>query len=302
MSRGKLPLMRFTRILVPLDGSRLAEAVVPAACSLAVTLPARLLLLHVLERQPPATVHGEPHAGTAAEALDYLDEHANALRDRGIDVDIHVHERPVGDVAAAIDQHAHELDADLIAMCAHGRTNLRTRLVGSIAERILRGGSIPILLRTVRQADGVGFALRRLLVPVDFSHDVDAALSATRALAGPYGAAVVLLSALEPPPPPTARLLPGASAVAGEFEEAAVARRLDELAERLRADGAEEVRAIIDDRRPTDAIVAAADALPADLIVLVTDAHGRLSRWYDPSTAQHLLARPDLTLLLIKEL
>jgi nucleotide-binding universal stress UspA family protein len=293
--------MRFTRILVPLDGSRLAEAVLPAACSLAVTLPARLLLLHVLEREPPATVHGEPHAGTAEEARGYLEEHAGALRGRGIDVDVHVHERPVGDVAAAIDQHAHELDADLIAMCAHGRTNLRTRLVGSIAERILRGGSIPILLRTVRQTDGVGFELRHLLVPVDFSHDVEASVSATRALAEPYRADVVLLSALEPPPPPTARLLPGASAVAGEFEQAAVARRLDELAERLRGACAD-VRTMVDERRPTDAILAAADALPADLIVLVTDAHGRLSRWYDPSTAQQLLARPDLTLLLIKEM
>jgi nucleotide-binding universal stress UspA family protein len=293
--------MRFTRILVPLDGSRLAEAVLPAACSLAVTLPARLLLLHVLEREPPATVHGEPHARTAEEARGYLEEHAAALRARGIDVNVHVHERPVGDVAAAIDQHAHELDADLIAMCAHGRTNLRTRLVGSIAERILRGGSIPILLRTVRQPDGVGFELRHLLVPVDFSHDVEAAVSATRELAEPYRAVVVLLSALEPPLPPTARLLPGASAVAGEFEQAAVARRLDELADRLRADCAE-VRTMVDERRPTDAILAVADALPADLIVLVTDAHGRLSRWYDPSTAQHLLARPDLTLLLIKEM
>ena len=40
----------------------------------------------------------------------------------------------------------------------------------------------------------------------------------------------------------------------------------------------------------------------ADLIVLVTDAHGGLTSWYDPSIAQKLLTRPDLTLLLIKEL
>jgi nucleotide-binding universal stress UspA family protein len=77
--------------------------------------------------------------------------------------------------------------------------------------------------------------------------------------------------------------------------------RLDELAERLRPDVAQ-VETIADDGRPTDAILAASDRLPADLIVLVTDAHGRLSRWYDPSTAQRLLSRPDLTLLLIKEL
>lgn len=292
--------MRFTRILVALDGSRLAEAVLPAACSLAHTLDARLLLVHVLERQPPATVHGEPHHRSAREAQEYLERHAQALRGRGIAVDVHVHERPVGDVAAAIDQHAHELDADLIAMCAHGRTNLRTRLVGSIAERILRGGSVPILLRTVRRPDGASFELCRLLVPIDFTHDVEAAIAAVRALAAPYGAAVVLLSALEAPPP-TSRMLPETSALMRDYDRDDLRRRLDELAQRLRSDVAD-VRTIVEDRRPTDAIVAAADALAADLIVLVTDAHGRLSRWYDPSTAQHLLTRPELTLLLIREL
>jgi nucleotide-binding universal stress UspA family protein len=186
-------------------------------------------------------------------------------------------------------------------MCAHGRTNLRTRLVGSIAERILRGGGIPILLRTVRQADGAGFALRNLLVPVDFDHDVDAALSAARALATPCGAAVTLLAALEPDSPPTSRLLPGTSAVMRELDVEGLGRRLDALAAGLREE-LPDVRAIVDQRRPADAIIAASEELPADLIVLVTDAHERLSRWFDPSAAQRLLGRPDLTLLLIKEL
>src|SRR3954447_25499199 len=150
--------MTFTRILVALDGSRLAEAVLPAACSLATTLGARLALVHVLEREPPATVHGEPHHADARKATEYLQRLAGELRPQGIAVEVHVHQRPVGDVAAALDRHAHELGADLIAMCAHGRTNLRTRLVGSIAERILRGGGTPILLRTVLRPDDASFA------------------------------------------------------------------------------------------------------------------------------------------------
>jgi nucleotide-binding universal stress UspA family protein len=292
--------VKLTRILVALDGSQLAEAILPAACSLAERLGARVLLLHVLERDPPATVHGEPHQATGAAAAQYLESRAAGLRRRGIAVEVHVHERPVGDVAAAIDRHAHEHEADLIAMCAHGRTNVRTRLVGSIAERILRGGSIPILLRTVRRADGAAFALRHLLVPLDFGHDVAAGLAAARTLAAPYGAVVVLLSALEPAPP-AARLLPTTTELMREFDLDAVGDRLEELAARLRPDVAE-VRTIADERRPADAILAASETLPADLIVLVTDAHGRLSRWSDPSTAQRLLSRPDLTLLLIKEL
>jgi len=288
------------RILVALDGSRLAEAVLPAACSLAQHLPARLLLLHVVEREPPQSVHGEPHLATDEEAQLYLEEHAARLRSQHVEVAVHVHQRGVGDVAAAIDRHAHEFDAGLIAMCAHGRTNLRQRVMGSIAERILRGGSIPILLRTVRRADGVEFRLRNLLVPIDFGHDVDAAMAATRLVAAPYPATVTLLSVPEPGSPAT-RLLPSASAVAKELECDELRRRLGDLAAKLRAE-LPEVRTVVLDQEPAAAILETAASLPADLIVLVTDAHGGLAAWYDPSIAQRLLARPDLTLLLIKEL
>jgi nucleotide-binding universal stress UspA family protein len=242
--------MTFTRILVPLDGSRLAEAVLPAVASVATKLAARVLLLHVLEREAPADVHGEPHLCDPDEARAYLDEHAQALRRRGVAVDLHVHERPVDDVAPAVDQHAHELDADLIAMCAHGRSNLRTRMLGSIAERILRGGSVPILLRTVRRPSVTDFDLRTVLVPIDFGHDVDAALDATRALAQPYGATVTLLAALERPAAETSRLLPGTTAVMRDYERADLGRRLASLADGLRAT-VPEVRAVVSNEPPT---------------------------------------------------
>jgi nucleotide-binding universal stress UspA family protein len=293
--------MTVRRILVPLDGSRLAEAALPAAASLAHTLKARLLLLHVLERDAPTTVHGEPHLTNASEAKRYLDGHAARLRGSGIDVESHVHERPVADVAAAVDQHAHELDADLITMCAHGRGNLRDRLLGTIAERILRGGSIPIVLRTVRRPQTAEFRLRNLLVPIDFAHDVDAALDAARTLARAYGATITVLTVPEPAPSAASRLLPSTTAVAHELDEAEARRRLDTIAEQLRSESFD-ASAIVAEQKPADAISAARESLPAELIVLVTDAHGGLASWYDPSTGQRLLAMPDLTLLLIKEL
>jgi nucleotide-binding universal stress UspA family protein len=289
------------RILVPLDGSRLAEAVLPAAASFAEKLGACLILLHVLEQESPAEVHGEPHLSRADAAVAYLEERAQTFRARGISVEIDVHERPVGNVAAAIDQHAHEHGADLIAMCAHGRTNPIDRLLGSIAERILRGGGTPILLRTVRSPSEEHFELRNLLVPVDFEHDLDLALDAVRTLAEAYGAAVTLLSVREPGSPAAARLLPGATALAERYALDDLRRRVDELATDLRVE-IRDVHAEVSDRRPAAAILAAHESLGASLVVLVTDAHGGLSSWYDPSTTQQLLARPELTLLLIKEL
>ncbi len=76
--------------------------------------------------------------------------------------------------------------------------------------------------------------------------------------------------------------------------------RLGELAARLRAERVD-VGAVVAGEPPTKAILEATDSLPADLVVLVTHAHGGLSGWYAPSTAQALLRRPDLTLVLIKE-
>jgi nucleotide-binding universal stress UspA family protein len=293
--------MIVSRILVPLDGSPLAEAALPAAASVAQMLHTRMLLLHVLEQDPPESIHGEAHLTSASEAKEYLEGHAGRLRRASVEVESHVHERPVADVATAIDQHAHELDADLIAMCAHGRTNLRDRLLGTIAERILRGGSIPILLRTVRKPQATEFRLRNLLVPIDFAHDVDAAVDAARTFARAYGATITLLTVTEPASPGAPRLLPSTTALARELDEAEARRRLDALAEQLRADSFD-AHATVGGQQPTDAIAMTTESLPDALIVLVTDAHGGLTSWYDPSTSQRLLAMPHLTLLLIKEL
>ncbi len=288
------------RILVPLDGSRLAEAALPAAASVAERLGAEVLLLHVLERDAPENVHGEPHLTRAAAAHEYLDVHAEQLRGEGVKVEEHVHERPVSDVASALDGHSHEFGVDLIVMCAHGRTNPLDRALGTIAERMLRGGSSPILLRTVRRPQDAAFDVQNLLVAIDFGHDVELELDAARTFAGAYSAPITLLTAPEPASSTARRLLPSASALAGEFDEADAGPRLGAFADALRTGGFE-ARAMVARGEPSSAIVSAARSLAWPLIAVVTDAHGGLASWYAPSTLQRLLGTPDLALLLIKE-
>src|SRR5579864_3493459 len=122
-----------SRLLVPLDGSRLAESVLPVVERLAAA-GAIPVLLHVLERGAPATVHGERHLCAADEATAYLDDVAARLQAGGGAVELHTHEAPEGDVAGSIVAHAEEERADLIVLCTHGGGGVRDLLVGSIAQ------------------------------------------------------------------------------------------------------------------------------------------------------------------------
>src|SRR5690349_8011284 len=114
-----------SHILVPLDGSRLAETTLRIAIALAERSGGHVTLLHILERNAPATIHGERHLTGAGEAEAYLNGVASRFADAGLPVVIHTHPNPEGDVAASIASHAAEMGADLVILCAHGRGGLR---------------------------------------------------------------------------------------------------------------------------------------------------------------------------------
>ena len=107
----------FKHLLVSLDGSRLAEAALPAAVSLAGTLGARVTLFHVMERGAPQEIHGERHLTSLDEAGAYLDEVSARFFPAGMPLERHVHGSEVNDVARSIAEHVAELRSDLIVMC-----------------------------------------------------------------------------------------------------------------------------------------------------------------------------------------
>ena len=89
----------FKHIFIPLDGSRLAEAALPAAVFLAETLGARVTLMHVIEHDAPQEIHGDRHLSDPEEARQYLDEVAARAFPPGTDVERHVHGNEVRNVA-----------------------------------------------------------------------------------------------------------------------------------------------------------------------------------------------------------
>ncbi|HKV01402.1 MAG TPA: universal stress protein, partial [Ktedonobacteraceae bacterium] len=156
------------RFLVPLDGSRLAESVLPVVQQVASRFHAQVTLLHIVEKHPPTVIHGEPHLTSVAQAQAYLEEIATRLRSSAIPVEIHVHRDKEDDVARSIVQHSQEMNADLVIMCTHGHGGLRELLFGSNAQRALQLGTRSILLLFPRE-DGSAYSInfQRILVPLD---------------------------------------------------------------------------------------------------------------------------------------
>lgn len=136
-------------ILVPLDGSDLAESVLVPAAELARATGARLTLMHVV---PTGELTSWPVLASLRErpvppldsALDYLDGIAEELSRNGLEVDVRaVH----GNLpATAIVELAESTEADVIAMATHGYGGLKRTLLGSVADKVLRSSTLPLLV------------------------------------------------------------------------------------------------------------------------------------------------------------
>jgi nucleotide-binding universal stress UspA family protein len=137
------------RALVPLDGSTVAEAIIPFVSRMAPPLGLEIALLRVVRWTPPQVMEGR-HTVVVdnmerlnQEADLYLRTIAAQLSTNGLRALTAVR---VGDPATEILAGAHECEADLIAMTTHGRSALGRLLFGSVAEAVLRRASIPVFI------------------------------------------------------------------------------------------------------------------------------------------------------------
>jgi nucleotide-binding universal stress UspA family protein len=142
------------RVLVALDGSTAGEAMMKLLMEIAGPLDLTIMLLHVLEPiSPPVTDGGvllDDLEARRWEAEDYPAPIAAALRSQGVDTSWAIrHGRAADEILAA----ASESGADMIAMATHGRTGFGRLLFGSVAEAVLRHGSVPVFM--IRQPQAV---------------------------------------------------------------------------------------------------------------------------------------------------
>ena len=147
------PQVNFGHILVPLDGSALAEEALVQAVALGDLFGARYTLLQVVN--PPFALSAEASDVPAADyhkqveklrsaALVYLDELASPLRDSGAVVDTAVIVQTQS--APGILEEASYRNVDLIVMAAHGKSGYQRVSLGSVADKVLRGASTAVLM------------------------------------------------------------------------------------------------------------------------------------------------------------
>ena len=149
----------FKHILIALDGSRFAERAVDPALQLALRFESQVTLLRAAAPVPQPVVMG-PGLNLAhldlqrraaelemKEAEAYLDSIRRQWSGLGIPVRVEVTR---GDPAEMIVDSAASVDADLIVMTTHGRSGLKRLIYGSVAEGVLRGSPVPVLLIPVK--------------------------------------------------------------------------------------------------------------------------------------------------------
>jgi len=154
----------YRKILVPLDGSKLAECVLPHAETLAKLSKASVELVHVIEPVELPTRGGialsiddikqiESHSNKDAE--NYLHGIVEQLRHAGIKT----HSKLLsGRAADSLVDYIHKSNFDLLIMATHGRSGISRWIWGSVAEKILHSSSIPVLL--VRSLELTGSTTR----------------------------------------------------------------------------------------------------------------------------------------------
>jgi nucleotide-binding universal stress UspA family protein len=292
-------------IIVPLDGSQVAEGALAPARALAEATQAELVLVQgirfdIASRQEEVAGHA-----ALSEARQYLQTVGRRLQGDGITARTEV---LPGSPEQAILFAAQVHHADLIAMSTHGRSALRHVLVGSVAEAVLRHSECPVLLAHAGNSiPQEGRITDRILVPLDGSPLSEVALAylASERLAG--GAKVSLLRVVERPALYAAPLF--SSQASAEFFAAAdqeTARKRQAAEEYLSALGERYLQEVEWDKHvivgyPSEDIVRYAMHLHAGLIVMATEGRHGFERLLYGSVAGRVLRHAPMPVLLVHD-
>lgn len=266
----------FENILVPLDGSRLAECVIPHAIAFGEANQSQVHLLRVVVSSPedPRADPGDPLDWKCRkmEAEAYLERIAARFLDRGIRAHFKVGE---GQPAEAIVDYGHGADIDLVMLSSHGRDGLTGWNMSSVVQKVILRAQTSIMLIRAQQPDDPGAAhrYRRILLPLDGSRRAESVLPTAVDLSRSWSAELLVAHVVERPEMPRRRpLSESETALAEKVVEANRAEAAQYLSDLKQRFGLPiETHLYIDDRAAAR-LHRFVDEQDVDLVVLT--AHG----------------------------
>ena len=287
------------KIMVPLDGSEFAEAVLPYAAEIARRTSSRVLLFTAVT--PIATwdatasmVRWDRELELAQE---YLNRKAAELTAGGLSVDATA---MLGDAAECILKVAREEKIDLIALTTHGRSGLTRWLFGSVATKLVQSSDLPLLV--IRPQDGAPKPqpLDRILVPLDGSDTAQSILPFVEELAKRLDASLILFHAIAPITAYPGFEATNPAAVGQVLEEMQqhAGQMLSRIVQEMQGRGLK-AEALVAIDLAVDGVIHAAQDTRADLIALGTHGRSGVGRAIMGSVADGVVRRSALPCLLV---
>jgi nucleotide-binding universal stress UspA family protein len=286
----------FSRISVPLDGSRLAEQILPFVRLFAMPLNLPVDLFTVLESV--SDHQSSLHARTRA----YLEGVREKYFSSGVSTNFHVE---TGEAATVIIERYRNDPHCLIAMATHGMSGLRRWLMGSVTSKVVQHAANPLLIiRPTEKADpGLPVSFRTIIVPLDGSGLAEKALPTVIGLAKPLKLEVQLVRAYTPAAE-TYIIADGVIAQStAQFNEnikSEAETYLDGKVQALRAEGLDNVisTAVLGDAATE--IIDFAVRTENNLVAMSTHGRSGVGRWLLGSVAEKVVQHSQDPVLLIR--
>jgi len=294
----------YDRIMVPLDGSRFAEAALPLALTLSRQTGAGVHLVTVQE-PIPSFAYEEWERATTGWTREYLEsvreraeEHAGGAVTTSM---------LAGHVVEMLEEEADRERVDLVVMATHGRGALSRVWLGSVADAFVRHTHRPVLLS--RPEDGEALPLdsdagfSKILIPLDGSELAEAVLDRAVEVGRRFGAEYELLRVVPYPIEIASPYLPQTVQMNQELVEQArrtATEYLESLAARLREDGLHVDFGVDVDAQPGHGILRYAASSECDLIAMSTHGRRGISRALLGSATDKVLRGARVPLLLYR--
>ena len=278
----------YERILVPLDGSPLAEQVLAYVSVLGKAFGSSVTLFRTFDTVPEEMA--DPEHGVYIDrlasafrntTLEYLGRVKSSMTELGDAVSTSAHE---GDAASLIINEAANDPNTLIVMATHGRSGITRWVLGSVTDKVLRAAANSLMIIRARPQEGfTAVQIDTLVVPLDGSPMSEEVLTHVTAMSKAIGAKVNLVRVAPSP---------DGQAEAREY--------LSQLGERLRQEGVTSVEEHVLNGEPAGALLDMLESSPHAMVTMTTRGRSGLERWVLGSVTDRIVRHSGTPVLVVR--